>query len=72
MKKIIILSFMIASCFMFSFKPKLEASSSVDLGHWIDVYDGNIEPLGAVCAGSGEDCFAGDSKQYPQIPVILV
>jgi hypothetical protein len=57
---------------MFSFQPKLEASSSVDLGHWINVYDGNIEPLGAVCAGSGEDCFAGDSKQYPQIPVILV
>ncbi|MFN3801777.1 hypothetical protein [Belliella pelovolcani] len=72
MKKIIILTFLIAGCFMFSFQPNLEASSSADLGHWIDVYGGNIEPIGAVCAGSGEDCFAGDTKKYPQIPVIRV
>lgn len=72
MKKIIVLSIMIAGCYMLSNQQNLEANSAIELGHWIDVHDGNVDPVGAVCAGSGEDCVSGDTKPYRPTPVILV
>jgi len=55
----------------FSFFSVNQSKADTQLGHWIDVYEGNENPQYAVCAGGGEDCLGGDVKKYPKGAILV-
>lgn len=44
----------------------MESEAGIERGKWIDVYDGNSMPIGAVCANSflTKKCVVGDTRTY--------
>lgn len=46
--------------------PPMKSEAGMERGKWIDVYDGNSMPIGAVCANSlfTKKCIIGDTRTY--------
>lgn len=53
-------------CIGFIVFQSLETDAGVKRGKWVDYYDGNAFPVGAVCANSllTKKCVIGDRKTY--------
>ena len=62
-KKIVAVLFV--GAFIFATLPS-ETEAGIKRGKWVDVYNGNSIPVGAICANSllTKKCVVGDTKTY--------